>query len=67
MRLSKLLQNQEHLKAVVRGCETIYLGSVNSLSVITVKYVPPNYVVRFGSEALINEIMDRNAFKRWVV
>ncbi len=60
-----------HFKAVIIDYEIIYLGSINPLSVITVRYIPPDYMVRFESEALVNEIIEnaisRDTFNKWVI
>ena len=57
-RIKVIEQPKLHFKSVIIDEEIIYLGSINPLSAITVKYVPPDYMVRFESEALIDEIIE---------
>jgi len=63
-------ESKLHFKAVIIDNETIYLGSINPLSVLTVKYIPPDYMVRFESEALIDEIIEntigRELYEKWI-
>ena len=63
-------QEKLHFKSVMIDDTIIYLGSINPLSVITVKYVPPDYMVRFESEALVDEIIEnalgRETYERWL-
>ena len=40
-------QPKLHFKAVIIDNEISYIGSINPLSIITVKYTPPNYMLRF--------------------
>ena len=47
-----------HFKAVIIDDETIYLGSINPLSITPIEYYPPDYMVRFASEALVDEIVE---------
>ena len=35
------------------------MGSINSLQIITVKYIATDYMLRFVSEALVDEITER--------
>ncbi len=46
-------------KAVILDDSVVYLGSINPLQVITVKYIPADYMLRFVSEALVSEIVER--------
>ena len=59
-----------HFKAAIIDYEIIYLGSINPLSIITIKYVPPDYMVRFESEALIDEIIEnavgKDIYEKWI-
>ena len=47
-----------HFKSVIIDGEIIYIGSINPLSIIDVNRIPPDYMLRFHSEALVNEIME---------
>ncbi|RLF21476.1 MAG: hypothetical protein DRN15_11125 [Thermoprotei archaeon] len=47
-----------HFKAVIIDNEIIYLGSINPLSIITIKEIPADYMIRFESEALVDEIIE---------
>jgi hypothetical protein len=47
-----------HFKAVIIDDEVIYLGSINILSLLPIEYYPPDYMVRFESEALTDEIIE---------
>jgi len=51
-------QPKLHFKSVIIDDSIIYLGSINPLSIMTVSYVPPDYMVRFESEALVDEIIE---------
>ncbi len=59
-----------HFKAAIIDHEIIYLGSINPLSTITIKYVPPDYMVRFESEALVDEIVEnaigKDVYEKWI-
>ena len=48
-----------HFKAVIIDDSIIYLGSINPLQIVTVRYVPADYMLRFVSEALVSEIIER--------
>jgi len=48
-----------HFKAVIIDDSIIYIGSINPLQVITVRYIPADYMLRFVSEALVNEITEK--------
>jgi hypothetical protein len=48
-----------HFKAVIIDDSIIYVGSINPLQVITVKYIPADYMLRFVSEALVDEIVEK--------
>lgn len=62
-------QPKLHFKSVIIDDSIIYLGSINPLSIVTVSYVPPDYMVRFESEALVDEIIDnvigKEKYKSW--
>ncbi len=47
-----------HFKAVIIDNEIIYLGSINPLSVLTYQEIPADYMIRFESEALVDEIIE---------
>lgn len=47
-----------HFKAVIVDNEILYLGSINPLSITPVEYYPPDYMIRFVSEALVDEIVE---------
>jgi len=59
-----------HFKAVIIDNEIIYLGSINPLSVLTYREIPADYMIRFESEALIDEIIEnaigREVYERWL-
>lgn len=56
-------QERLHFKAIIIDEEIIYIGSINPLSMTIVKYYPPDYMIRFVSQALIDEIIE-NAIGR---
>ncbi|MCR6692989.1 MAG: hypothetical protein MRT15_11400 [archaeon YNP-LCB-003-016] len=47
-----------HFKAVIVDDEIVYLGSINILSLLPIEYYSPDYMVRFESEALTDEIIE---------
>uniref|UniRef100_A0A7C5UU46 PLD phosphodiesterase domain-containing protein n=1 Tax=Ignisphaera aggregans TaxID=334771 RepID=A0A7C5UU46_9CREN len=47
-----------HFKAVIIDDKIIYLGSINVLSILPIEYYPPDYMIRFESEALVDEIVE---------
>lgn len=47
-----------HFKAVIIDDEILYIGSINPLSVVTVREIPSDYMIRFESEALVDEIVE---------
>ena len=59
-----------HFKAVIIDNEIIYLGSINPLSVLTVREIPADYMIRFESEALVDEIIEnaisRKTYELWL-
>jgi len=63
-------QPKLHFKSVIIDDSVIYLGSINPLSIMTVSYVPPDYMVRFESEALVDEIIEnvigKEKYESWV-
>lgn len=48
-----------HFKAVIIDNNILYLGSINPLSIMLVEYYPPDYMVRFVSEALVDEVIEK--------
>ncbi|MDK2870429.1 MAG: hypothetical protein PWP39_1664 [Pyrococcus sp.] len=63
-------QPRLHFKCVIVDESIIYhLGSINPLSIMPVSYVPPDYMVRFESEALVDEIIEnvigREEYEHW--
>ena len=48
-----------HFKAAIVDDSIIYLGSINPLQMVTVRYIPADYMLRFVSEALVSEIVER--------
>jgi len=59
-----------HFKAVIIDNVVIYLGSINPLSVLTVREIPADYMIRFESEALVDEIIEnaigRETYEQWL-
>lgn len=59
-----------HFKAVIIDNEVIYLGSINPLSILTLREIPADYMIRFESEALIDEIIEnaigREVYEKWL-
>jgi len=56
----KVIEKEKfHFKAVIIDDSIIYVGSINPLQIITVKYIPADYMLRFVSEALVDEITER--------
>jgi len=59
-----------HFKAVIIDDEIIYIGSINPLSIITVRETPSDYMIRFESEALVDEIVEnaigRKTYEEWL-
>ncbi len=59
-----------HFKAVIIDNEVIYLGSINPLSVLTYREIPADYMIRFESEALVDEIIEsaigRETYEQWL-
>jgi len=47
-----------HFKAIIIDDEIIYLGSINVLSIVPLEYYPPDYMVKFESEVLVEEIIE---------
>jgi hypothetical protein len=48
-----------HFKSVIIDESIIYVGSINPLQIVTVKYIPADYMLRFVSEALVDEIVEK--------
>jgi hypothetical protein len=59
-----------HFKAVIVDDEIVYLGSINPLSILTYREVPADYMIRFESEALVDEIIEnaigRDTYEQWL-
>lgn len=59
-----------HFKAVIIDNEVIYLGSINPLSILTYREIPADYMIRFESEALVDEIIEnaigREVYEQWL-
>ncbi|MEM0047982.1 MAG: hypothetical protein QW464_03815 [Ignisphaera sp.] len=59
-----------HFKAVIIDNEILYLGSINPLSIIAIRYIPSDYMVRFESEALVDEIIEntigKELYEKWI-
>ena len=45
-----------------------YIGSINPLLIVTVRYIPADYMLRFVSEALVDEILERSVpdYQEWL-
>jgi len=48
-----------HFKAVIIDDSIIYVGSINPLQIVTLRYVPADYMMRFMSEALVDEVLEK--------
>jgi len=48
-----------HFKVVTIGDSIIYVGSISSLQIITLRYVPADCAMRFVSEALVDEVLEK--------
>jgi len=48
-----------HFKAIFIDHSIAYIGSINPLSVITTSGVPEDYMLRFESEALVDELANQ--------
>ena len=56
----KVIEKEKfHFKAVIIDDSIIYVGSINPLQIVTVRYIPADYMLRFVSEALVDEITER--------
>lgn len=59
-----------HFKAVIIDNEIIYLGSINPLSILTYREIPADCMIRFESEALVDEIIEnaigRDVYEHWL-
>jgi hypothetical protein len=56
----KVIEKEKfHFKAVIIDDSIIYAGSINPLQIVTVRYIPADYMLRFVSEALVDEIVER--------
>jgi len=47
-----------HFKGIFIDHSIVYIGSINPLSVVTVSSIPEDYMLRFESEALVDELAD---------
>lgn len=47
-----------HFKSVVIDNAIIYLGSINPLSILTEWKIPADYMMRFESKALVDEVIE---------
>jgi len=60
-----------HFKAVIIDDEILYVGSINSLSIVLEEYLPEDYMLRFSSEALVDEIIEnavgREDFENYIL
>jgi len=45
-----------HFKGIFIDHSIVYIGSINPLSVITISGIPEDYMLRFESEALVDEL-----------
>jgi len=65
-----ITQSKLHFKAIIIDNEILYVGSINPLSLLIVKYTPPDYMLRFVSEALVDEIIEnaigRENYQKWL-
>jgi len=48
-----------HFKAVIIDDKILYIGSINPLSVMIAEYLPEDYMLRFVSEALTTEVVEK--------
>ncbi len=59
-----------HFKAVIIDNKIIYLDSINPLSILTYREIPADYMIRFESEALVDEIIEnaigRKIYEQWL-
>jgi hypothetical protein len=57
-----------HFKAVVIDDSIIYVGSINPLHIVTLRYVPADYMMRFVSEALVEEVLEKfmPSYQEWL-
>jgi len=57
-----------HAKAVVIDDSIIYVGSINLLHIVTLRYVPADYMMRFVSEALVDEVLEKfmPGYQEWL-
>jgi len=46
----------------------IYVGSINLLHVVTLRYIPADYMLRFMSEALVDEVLEKfmPEYREWL-
>ena len=63
-------QPKLHFKSAIIDDSVVYLGSINPLSITTVSYIPPDYMIRFESEALVDEIVEnvigKERYESWL-
>jgi len=57
-----------HFKAVIIDDSIIYVGSINPLYIVTLRYVPADYMMRFVSEALVDEVLEKfmPGYQEWL-
>lgn len=59
-----------HFKTVIIDNTIIYLGSINPLSILTEWEIPADYMIRFESEALVDEIIENaigiEIYEKWL-
>jgi len=58
IRVATVKEPRLHFKVVIIDDEILYIGSINPLSVVTVREIPSDYMIRFESEALVDEIVE---------
>jgi len=58
-----------HFKSVIVDESIAYIGSINPLNIVVLNYIPDDYMIRFESEALVDEIIERvigkDEFEKW--
>lgn len=55
----KVINRKLHFKAAIIDGKILYVGSINFLSVTTEEVTPEDYMLRFESEGLVAEVVDR--------
>ncbi len=61
-------KSRSHFKAVIIDDSIIYMGSINPLQIVTLRYVPADYMIRFVSEALVDEVLEKfmPGYQEWL-